>query len=136
MAVLGALIFAVYPISVARAHDIYGGENTVAVSAGLLFACSVGASVSPMLASFVMSMLNNPFGLFGFWCALHFVFILLIVYLRKQEKVETVPVEDQVSFVPMKSTSPVVMAMDPRSESKKVQNTRQRQDLQIKLHLR
>jgi len=116
MGIIGALIFAVYPVSVARAHDVYGGKDTVAVSAGLLFAYSVGASISPILASSVMSILDNPFGLFAFWCTIHCVFIALIVYLRKQEKVEAVPVEDQVSFVPMKSTSPVVMAMDPRRE--------------------
>jgi MFS family permease len=116
MGILGALIFAIYPVSVARAHDIYGGKDTVAVSAGLLFAYSIGASVSPMVASVVISVLNNPFGLFAFWCAIHCVFILLIIYLRKQEKVETIPVEEQVAFVPMKSTSPVVLAMEPRRE--------------------
>jgi len=118
MGIIGALIFAVYPLSVARAHDIYGGKDTVAVSAGLLFAYSIGASVSPILASAVITLLNNPFGLFAFWCTIHCIFVILIVYLRKQEKVETVPVEEQVAFVPMKSTSPVVMAMEPRRKVK------------------
>jgi MFS family permease len=117
MGLLGALVFAVYPVSVARAHDIFGGADTVAVSAGLLFAYSIGASVSPVLASGVMTLLDTPFGLFAFWCLVNSAFAAVAIYLRQWEKIETVPVEDQVAFVPMKSTSPVaVMALDPRND--------------------
>jgi MFS family permease len=116
MGVLGALVFAVYPVAVARAHDLFGGRDAVAVSAGLLFAYSIGASLSPILAAGMMSLLDNPFGLFAFWCLVHAAFVALILYLRGQERIETVPVADQLAFVPMKSTSPVVMALDPRSD--------------------
>ncbi len=93
-----------------------GGQDVVAVSAGLLFAYSIGACVSPLLASGVMTLLDAPFGLFAFWCLVNGTFAVVTLYLRKQEKVEIVAVEDQVAFVPMKSTSPVVMSMDPRSD--------------------
>lgn len=116
MGLLGSLVFAVYPVSVARAHDIFDGQDTVAVSAGLLFAYSIGASVSPVLASGMMILLDTPFGLFAFWCLVNGTFAAVAIYLRKYEKVETVPVSDQVTFVPMKSTSPVAMVMDPRNE--------------------
>ncbi|MGA6927520.1 MAG: MFS transporter [Desulfosarcina sp.] len=116
MGLFGALMFAVYPVSVARTHDIFGGRDAVAVSGGLLFAYSVGASVSPVLASTVMTLMNTPFGLFAFWCLVNGMFAVTTLYLRKLEKVEIVPVEDQVNFVPMRSSSQVVMAMDPRSD--------------------
>jgi MFS family permease len=116
MGVFGALMFAVYPVSVARAHDVFGGKDVVPVSAGLLFAYSIGACVSPLLASGVMTLLDSPFGLFAFWLLINGVFAVVTLYLRKQEKVEVVAVKDQVAFVPMKSTSAVVMSMDPRSE--------------------
>jgi MFS family permease len=116
MGFMGALAFAVYPVSVARAHDIFGGRDSVAVSAGLLFAYSVGASVSPLLSSGVMTLLGTPFGLFAFWFLVNGAFAVTTLYLRKREKVETVPVEEQVAFVPLKSTSPVAMAMDPRTD--------------------
>ena len=116
MGLFGALMFAVYPVSVARAHDIFGGQDAVAVSAGLLFAYSIGASVSPLLASGVMTLLDSPFGLFAFWCLANSAFAVVALYLRKQEKVEFVAVEDQVAFVPMKSTSSVVMSLDPRND--------------------
>lgn len=118
MVLFGALMFAVYPVSVARAHDIFGGQDTVAVSAGLLFAYSIGASLSPLLASGMMTLLDSPFGLFAFWFLINGAFAAVSVYLRRQEKVEIVAVVDQVAFVPMKSTSSVVMSMDPRSAPK------------------
>jgi len=118
MGLFGALMFAVYPVAVARAHDIFGGQEAVAVSAGLLFAYSIGASLSPLLASGVMTLLGSPFGLFAFWFLINGAFAVVSLYLRKQEKVAIVAVEDQVAFVPMKSTSSVVMSMDPRSDPK------------------
>lgn len=116
LGLFGALAFAVYPVSVARAHDIFGGQDVIAVSAGLLFAYSIGASVSPMLASVVMTLLGTPFGLFAFWFAVNGGFAVIAFYLRKREKIAIIAVEDQVAFVPMKSTSPVAMSMDPRTD--------------------
>jgi hypothetical protein len=81
----------------------------------LLFAYSVGACASPLLASAAMTALDTPFGLFGFWCLTHTVFAGLIVTFKAREKVAHVAVADQVAFVPMKTTSPVVMALDPRN---------------------
>lgn len=117
MGLLGALVFAVYPVSVARAHDVFEGKETVAVSGCLLFAYSVGACASPLLASGLMTLMKSPFGLFAFWCLVNTSLALVTLYLLKQEKVEVVAVEDQVAFVPMKRSSPVVMAMDPRNET-------------------
>ncbi len=116
MGLFGALMFAVYPVSVARAHDIFGGKDAVAVSTGLLFAYSTGASISPVLASGVITMLGTPFGLFFFWFMINGTFAAMALYLRKRESVVIVPVADQVAFVPMKNTSPVAMALDPRSD--------------------
>jgi MFS family permease len=116
MGCFGALIFAVYPVSVARAHDIFGGKDAVAVSTGLLFSYSLGASISPVLASGVISLLGTPFGLFFYWFMVNGAFAAIALILRKREKVVIVPVADQVAFVPMKNTSPVAMTLDPRSD--------------------
>ena len=117
MGLLGALAFSVYPISVARAHDIFGGKDAVAVSAGLLFAYSIGASASPIIAAAIMTVLDTPFGLFVFWSLVNGALALAVLYLRRRERIEIVPVDNQVPFVPMKSTSPVATAMDPRVET-------------------
>ncbi|HSO18401.1 MAG TPA: MFS transporter [Desulfosarcina sp.] len=114
MGLFGAMAFTVYPVAVARAHDVFGGRDAVAVSAGLLFAYSIGACASPTLASVIMTMIDSPFGLFAFWLLVNGGFALTTLYLRTREKIAVVPVADQVAFVPMKNTSPVVMALDPR----------------------
>ncbi|BBO73239.1 MFS transporter [Desulfosarcina widdelii] len=116
MGLFGALAFTVYPISVARTHDVCGGLEAVGVSANLLFAYSIGASVSPFLVSVVMTLLDSPAGLFVFWGLNSGALAVVILYLRKRDKVDVVPVEEQVLFVPMKSTSPVVMALDQRTD--------------------
>ncbi|WP_054697751.1 MFS transporter [Desulfosarcina cetonica] len=116
MGLFGAMGFGVYPVSVARAHDIFGGRDAVAVSAALLFAYSTGASASPILVSWVMTWLGTPLGLFAYWSVINASLAILTVYLRKREIIDIVPVEEQVAFVPMRSTSPVATALDPRTE--------------------
>ena len=49
MGFFGALAFAIYPVSVARAHDVFGGQDAVAVSTGLLFSYSVGACILSLI---------------------------------------------------------------------------------------
>ena len=117
MGLLGVMMFAIYPVSVARAHDVFGGQDVVAVSAALLFAYSIGASLSPILAAGMMTVLKTPFGLFVFWGVVNAALAGSSFYLRHREKIEIIPVEDQVAFVPMRSTSPVAMAMDPRAST-------------------
>jgi len=101
MGVFGLLVFAVYPLSVARAHDIFGGQDAVAVSAGLLFAYSLGASISPLLASGVMTLFGSPFGLFAFWGINSSALAVVTLYLRKHEKAALTPLDEQDAFVPM-----------------------------------
>ncbi|MGD9178451.1 MAG: MFS transporter, partial [Desulfobacterales bacterium] len=43
MAIFGGLIFAVYPLAVARANDVFEGKEAVAVSSALLLCYSIGA---------------------------------------------------------------------------------------------
>ncbi len=64
-----------------------------------------------------MTLLDSPFGLFAFWGSTGGILAVLTIYLRKHESVAVVPVGDQVSFVLMESTSPVIMALEPMGES-------------------
>ena len=86
MGLFGALAFAVYPLSVARAHDMFGGQDILAASAGLLFAYSIGASLSPLLASGVMGLFHSPVGLFAFWALTGGALAVVVPYLGKREK--------------------------------------------------
>lgn len=84
MGLIGSLLFAVYPLSVAQARVRLADYDAVTVSNGLLYAYSIGASLSPLLASGTMSLLRNPFGLFAFWCVAHSAFVVIACILNSQ----------------------------------------------------
>jgi MFS family permease len=115
MGLLGGLMFAVYPLSVARAHDVFEAGDALTVSSALLFCYSAGAVFGPIFATTAMALLKNAYGLFVFWSFVGFWFALSILYLVHHERVATISVDKQVAFVPMKSTSQVAMVLDPRS---------------------
>jgi len=117
MAIFGGLIFAVYPVAVARANDVFEGQDAVAVSSALLLCYSIGAVFGPILASVLMTLLNTPYGLYVYWSLVAGIFALITVYLKHKERVVIIPVAEQVNFVPMKNTSSIAMVLDPRAEA-------------------
>ena len=117
MAIFGGLIFAVYPVAVARANDVFEGRDAVAVSSALLLCYSIGAVFGPILASVLMTLLNTPYGLYVYWSLVAGIFALITVYLKHKERVVIIPVAEQVNFVPMKNTSSVAMVLDPRADA-------------------
>jgi MFS family permease len=123
MGVFGGFLFAVYPVSVARAHDVFEAKDAVAVSSALLLCYSIGAIFGPILASAVMAAFKNPFGLYIYWSLVAGLLAAITLYLRRKEKIAIIPVEDQVNYIPMKNTSSVAMVMDPRTETDDVSRT-------------
>jgi MFS family permease len=117
MAIFGGLIFAVYPLAVARANDVFEGKEAVAVSSALLLCYSIGAIFGPVLASVSMTLLNTPYGLFVYWSAVAGVFAVMTVYLRRKEGIAIIEPAEQVNFAPMRNTSPVAMVLDPRRDA-------------------
>jgi len=117
MAIFGGLIFAVYPVAVARANDVFAGKNAVAVSSALLLCYSIGAIFGPILASITMTLLNTPYGLYVYWSMVAGVFALMTVYLKHKERITIIHPAEQVTFVPMKNTSSVAMVLDPRTDA-------------------
>lgn len=117
MAIFGGLIFAIYPVAVARANDVFDGKDAVAVSSALLLCYSIGAIFGPILASFIMTLLNTPYGLYIYWSLIAGVFAAITIYFKQQEKITIIQPSDQVNFMPMKNTSSVAMMMDPRTDA-------------------
>lgn len=115
MAIFGGLIFAVYPVAVARANDVFEGRDAVAVSSALLLCYSIGAVFGPILASAVMALLKSPYGLYVYWSMVSGVFAAVTLYLKLRERITVVPVPEQVNFVPLKNTSSVAVVLDPRT---------------------
>jgi len=119
MAIFGGLIFAIYPVAVARANDVFEGKDAVAVSSALLLAYSIGAVFGPILASAAMTLWQNPYGLYVYWSLVGAIFAGITIYLRGKERITIIAVEDQVHFVPMKNTSSVAVVLDPRTDGAK-----------------
>lgn len=111
----GGFLFTIYPVSVARAHDMFDPQDVVNVSTSLLISFGIGAALGPLTAATIMEASSSPYGFYAFFCCVGAVFTVMALGLRKMEFVDIIPVEDQVDFVMMQRTSPVAMHLDPRS---------------------
>ncbi|HSL60948.1 MAG TPA: MFS transporter [Desulfotignum sp.] len=115
-AVFGGIFFSIYPVAVARAHDIFDAQDVVKVSSALLLCYGIGAMFGPTLAAAVMTQAGTPYGLYFYLIAISSLFALVTLALRRKESVRIVPVSEQVDFVIMETTSDVAMHLDPRLE--------------------
>jgi len=116
MGIFGGFLFAIYPVSVARTHDVFEAKDAVEVSSALLLCYSIGAIFGPILAAAVMTILKNPFGLYVYWSLVAGVFAVITIYLKYKERISIIPVAEQVNFIAMKNTSSVALLLDPRTE--------------------
>jgi len=117
MVIFGGLIFAVYPVAVARANDVFEGKDAVGVSSALLLCYSIGAIFGPIIASIIMTLLNTPYGLYVYWSLVGGVFAVITIYLKHKERITIIKPAEQVNFAPMKNTSSVAMTLDPRTDA-------------------
>jgi MFS family permease len=116
-AIFGGVFFAIYPVAVARTHDIFDAQDVVKVSSVLLLCYGIGAIFGPMLSSFVMAVSNTPYGLYFYLISISSLYAVVTLVLRRKESVRIVLAADQVDFVIMETTSDVAMHMDPRLET-------------------
>jgi MFS family permease len=112
----GGIFFSIYPVAVARAHDIFDAQDVVKVSSVLLLFYGIGAVFGPILSAAVMTLSGTPYGLYFYMIAVSGVYAGVTLLLRRKESVRIVPVDEQVEFVMMETTSDVAMHLDPRME--------------------
>jgi MFS family permease len=104
------VVFTIYPVAMARAQDNIKKEDIVPVIAALILFFGMGACFGPVIASAVMAK-TGPWGLYHFTAVCGGVLgVAACVYRIKLAG----KVEDQVPFVPMHKTSPMVSVLDPR----------------------
>lgn len=104
----GALMFPLYSLSVARAHDQLSPDQALEATRGLLVVFGVGAAAGPFAAGLVMSALGS-WALFA-WIAA--VFGLLALYTARRLRVpDAVPSERQSHFVPAVATTQEALEM-------------------------
>ena len=106
------MVFTIYPVAMARAQDNMDKESIVPVSAALILFFGIGACFGPISASFVMSKVG-PFGLYYFTAGCGGTLGLIVWSLRNKLPSNF---EEQVPYIPIPRTSPVVSTIDPRGE--------------------
>jgi hypothetical protein len=102
-------------VAVAHTHDFFPPDDIVAVSSALILSYGVGASLGPLAAAMMMNFLG-PSGLYVFIALAGSIFggTVAVYRRRRPERLEVVY---PVSFMAMRTSSPVVAVLDPRSEA-------------------
>lgn len=104
--IFGAALFPLYSLSVARTHDVIGGERVLETTRGLILLFGVGAIIGPQVSGWVMASFD-PRSVFVLFAFLFAAFVTFSLY--RLPRGETVAAEDQTSFVPMVRTSQEVV---------------------------
>lgn len=113
MVLYGGISFTLYPVAVARTHDVFAARNVVPVSSVLLLFYGLGASAGPVLASSAMTITASPYGLFAYFTCMAAIYSLITYILRRREAISIIAAENSTEFVALKSTSPVAAVMSP-----------------------
>ncbi len=109
----GAVIFTLYPLSVAHANDRIEVSQVVAASGALITVYGLGAAAGPPAASLMMEAIG-PAGLFAFIALVGAATAAFALWRMRQRA--PVPTADQVQFLPLPRTTPLAGALDPRGE--------------------
>lgn len=109
----GGAAFPLYSLSVAHMNDHLGVEDAVAAGGGLLLAYGLGAMGGPLVAAAVMRAIG-PEALFVY-TALGGLGLGVLAVVRVFQR-PSVAAADKSGFVAVPETTPVALALDPRSE--------------------
>lgn len=104
--------FTIYPVAMARAMDNIEKEDIVPVSGALILFFGLGAFLGPVLASSAIAKIG-PWGLYYFMAACGGLLGVATWIFRKKLPGK---ISDQVPFIPIPKTSPIVSTLDPRGE--------------------
>jgi len=110
----GGFAFSLYSLSVAHVNDRLRPEQALDASKTLLQLYGIGAVAGPTLVAFLMKT-QGPHTL-----PLFFTIVLLVLGLSTLFRIfsrAAVATKEQVEFITIHRTSPVVLQMDPRSDS-------------------
>jgi MFS family permease len=113
LALFGGLAYTLYPISLSHANDFMQPDQLLPAAAALLFCFGIGAAVGPIVAGQIMDF-TGTWGLFAYIAVV--IGMLSAFTFWRMTRRETLPNEDQGSFVAILQTSPVANELDPRYE--------------------
>ena len=107
----GGLVFTLYGLSVALLNDRIDKEELLEVASGLLLLHGIGAALGPAVAGIVMDLLG-PGSLLSYFAL---VLAATAGFAVWRIRAFPLPPERQHGYVSMSTSTPVVLAMDPRA---------------------
>jgi MFS family permease len=117
--------FCLYPLAVAFSNDHVEGERRVSLTAMLLMTYGIGASIGPLAAGVLMKMFGSNM-LYAFVCS---AAVILALRIRPDAVTNLHQVEDaplhHVAMPDSMSSSPLVVALDPRVDEQVVHDQMQ-----------
>ena len=118
--ILGVAIFALYPLSLARANDTTDENvNAVEISRALLMVYGMGSFIAPVIIGAAMNNLGSS-SLFMLFAAICFA---LALYALTKDRV---PFEERSVYVSVPTTSSTILAeFDPRQDEEWVQEQKE-----------
>jgi hypothetical protein len=123
--VASLLQFSLYPLAVAFSNDHVEGERRVSLTAMLLMTYGVGASIGPLVSGVLMKQFGSNM-LYAFVCVTALVLVLRIrpKAVTNLHQVEDAPLH-HIAMPDSMSSSPLVVALDPRVDEQVVQDQMQ-----------
>ncbi|EJI85356.1 hypothetical protein AEST_16950 [Alishewanella aestuarii B11] len=120
----GILAFTLYPLATALANQNIEQPERVALSATILLTFGIGATLGPLVASFIMQMLGNAmlYGYMAICCLILFLRLTQVNYNQKMVKrllAQQQPSDYQLASGDLVS-SPLAAALDPRVDEQLV----------------
>jgi len=106
------VVFTIYPVAMARAQDNIDKKEIVPVSGALILFFGLGACLGPILSSALVARIG-PWGFYYFTALCGGLLGWAAWICRKKLRVKT---EEQVPYIPIPKTSPVVSTLDPRGD--------------------
>ena len=111
-AILGGMVYLIYPLSIAQVYDYLDHSKYVGATIGLFIIYSIGAISGPLVTGQAMAW--SPRTLFWSLAITYAAFALLVAY---RIRVRAAPaLEDQGDYVPLPLTSATLAEMDPRTD--------------------
>lgn len=118
-ALVGGAGYAIYPIALAHANDFMEPEQIVPASGAMVLTSGVGASIGPLLASFMMAAVG-PTGLF-LWTGIVGVLLIAFAFYRRTVRPSIPADEHSAPYVSVPRTTPMAVGLDPRGTEEQLE---------------
>jgi len=110
----GALVFAVYGLSVAHTNDLIAPSEVLETTGGLLLLYGIGATVGPTLAGGLMDLLGPESLMLYFAGMLGLLALAVWFFATRKGRIFSNPAHNS-DYVRMEASSLVVLQLDPRA---------------------